>query len=727
MTVVQTDIYLTSRVDGVKDFHCLDPKALFVQATRLGLETSHWWGKPNGYYGVRGRGPGRAFLLLSRKDAENINASETQTLNIKYGYTELSLTNLYLHSATALYTNSWDPGDGVPYLVELVDKRSIFAMGLLDNKSYNVICPAPDANADTSAEVSSVDKLYYADSLNAGTVWTWQQMLDDIAGEIPGSPGTPTLPFSPDDIPRNFRFVGVSAWDAYNTILEKIGCVAIFDPNVNVLSIDKLATTQDISELEKNDDLLASYAPVTGSAAIYPEKIRVYFHRIEEHFGSEKEIQQATGNWIDAGPYVRDYTTNSIGAVTGTILPIWDDMPAIYTFDNTHLNATACNARGDEVAANLTSQLENSNSALRVLQRGLKTTPSLGSKIAKFSWTDKGIAGFGMVTEFRGSDIDEPPRIGTPDPFSSPENCITPVSESLQPTNLSRRGTGTYPRATQIVRISSTAPTDGIYDGYVVRFDPEQTYQDGSDDWVYTDGPFVYILPLGLNSPTELEEDSFYVGRLIGSRLVDGSTFPLFAVENPNQGGAFQWGLVQTDPTNGHGAINHTVNIKKATWDGDESGAAFDAKTEYLAITTVSGGGPGKDTALWEGSLVKWRTEPDTQAIIFGNIWDDAIGTIKAWNTEDTIRDGWRECDGASGAPDTRGRYLRGEDTDDDAGLGSVGIGGTGGVLVHTHDCHGTTGVNVGSGVLAFTSPAFHEETAHLDPWFGTLFIERFE
>jgi len=197
-------------------------------------------------------------------------------------------------------------------------------------------------------------------------------------------------------------------------------------------------------------------------------------------------------------------------------------------------------------------------------------------------------------------------------------------------------------------------------------------------------------------------------------------------------GATLLWGRLREDmdydgrPGNGPGVINRLVELKNCTWDGVMNGSQFTAKTPYLGVSVT---GPGKDTALWKDYIVNYQIEPDGTPIIVSDIWDDAIKTIKAWNWlgGSAIRDGWRELDGSGGADDTRGRYLRGEDDENVAGRGTVGLGGTGGDLTHTHDCH-TTNVNITEGaVTVLTGPPTHAEDDHIDPWFGTRFIERFE
>ena len=91
-----------------------------------------------------------------------------------------------------------------------------------------------------------------------------------------------------------------------------------------------------------------------------------------------------------------------------------------------------------------------------------------------------------------------------------------------------------------------------------------------------------------------------------------------------------------------------------------------------MANTARPGTKPTHDTAMFPGTIVRYKILPDGTKIIVSDIWDDPIGTVK-WESvdPDNVRQGWRLCNGANGAPDLSGRVIMSIDNADKAGDGS--------------------------------------------------------
>ena len=89
-------------------------------------------------------------------------------------------------------------------------------------------------------------------------------------------------------------------------------------------------------------------------------------------------------------------------------------------------------------------------------------------------------------------------------------------------------------------------------------------------------------------------------------------------------------------------------------------------------VTLTTERKPTHDTAMFPGSIVRYKILPDGTKIIVSDIWDDPIGTVK-WESVDpaNVRQGWRLCNGANGAPDLSGRFIMSIDNADKAGDGS--------------------------------------------------------
>ena len=105
--------------------------------------------------------------------------------------------------------------------------------------------------------------------------------------------------------------------------------------------------------------------------------------------------------------------------------------------------------------------------------------------------------------------------------------------------------------------------------------------------------------------------------------------------------------------------IIESVNVRSCSWDGGNVG------TSVFPVWTIIH--KNKDTALFTDYIVEWA-EVAGDKVIVSDIWDDPFGIVK-WESVDTanIRDGWRLCDGASGAPDLRGGFIMHRDTVDSA------------------------------------------------------------
>ena len=120
-------------------------------------------------------------------------------------------------------------------------------------------------------------------------------------------------------------------------------------------------------------------------------------------------------------------------------------------------------------------------------------------------------------------------------------------------------------------------------------------------------------------------------------------------------------GWVNTKGASGLGSwVSETVDVEECDYDGANTvPGTFEVQTM-----------PHKnlDTALFTGYVIEWAEDTHGNKIIVSSIWDDPFGTIK-WESLDTanIRDGWRVCDGASGAPDLKGRFIMHRDTTDSA------------------------------------------------------------
>jgi len=170
---------------------------------------------------------------------------------------------------------------------------------------------------------------------------------------------------------------------------------------------------------------------------------------------------------------------------------------------------------------------------------------------------------------------------------------------------------------------------------------------------------------------------------------------------------------VQGTHTNQSGATSLTVSIKKCDWDGSNvTGSAFNAKTQLRA---------NRDTAVFDGYVVRYDVQPDGTYLITSDIWDDPIGTRRLVGAAAAIRDGWEED------TDTRDMFI--------IGMGEgVNYGDTGGLDAHDHDPHDDPGMgsciqvatSTTSGVYALAySGTVHSEESNSPEWIAYRWIKR--
>mgnify|MGYP007100061961 CR=1 FL=1 len=420
---------------------CLDPGTLVehVDDQQLPLD---FWQRCNSYECPRGPEPGKAHFLLLRKDLDAINKNTFVEAIFRSDQATVTIPKLLFSKATCMSAGISPTDQDAAYWAEFVDSRHVLDMstigsGTAGEGQYNVRCQAVEGATSTD--------LYYSESLNGGSLWTWQTMLDNLWGKLPSTPAgsAPVLPYTPDGSPEGFRFIGVSAWQAIHEVLEKISCTTTYDPLQNLYGYIKLGSSQ--SSLSDQfarlaDRLLYSYWPVEDIAASVPATIRVFFHRYDEHFGTTVDTPR-TGSAIMDPVYSVDKATGASGAIAGTVVSLWDDLPALYDLSGTLTNSAALSTRATEVAANLVLAMTTGVARMRRMYSGCVDTILPGAEISRVIWRDYGDAQ-GMVTEMMNRP-DEPMDQPAPDWISGQQRR---AAERLMPPDMGRATLVDHPR-----------------------------------------------------------------------------------------------------------------------------------------------------------------------------------------------------------------------------------------------------------------------------------------
>lgn len=512
-----------------------DPGALSEYQAEQDTPTD-FLGRCNSYVCPLGRSAGYGYLLMKREDVDALSPTQSATLSITERndatgaiVSQANITGLRVHRCWCLTLAEAGTAKAI-YLVEVRDCRAQLWMGSV-NKRYNIRMPAPDEDTDPPDP-------YYDDSLNGSSKWTWQEVIDDLWGNLPTCAGNaPTLPYSPGGQPENITFQGVSAWGAINTLLQKIGCEIALDPFTDTFSIVRMGTTSQtlsttLTDL-KADRLIYEYDPIDKfHVNEMPETIRVFFYRTEKYYGEEKDTV-ASANWEMDAVRTRDVATGHASASLGSVLTVWDDLSALVQASSGSVtNSAALTSRANEVADNIKNRLDTGR--MRKVYSGPVSSIVPGAEVTRVSWHFHGHERWGHHTEIAFRPEDAP--LWLFGDGSSPGDIASEVSERFRQPDFGRNQHPVWPRTDQIVEIKTSgqevdgelvaANGDGLHEADV------KIFQNGSivtleECWV------VFIDDYdNLAGQVKVQVGDYYPARLYGC-VTSGSDFrPLYAARH---------------------------------------------------------------------------------------------------------------------------------------------------------------------------------------------------
>lgn len=372
----------------------LDPATLYEYAKQYGTPLD-FWGRANSYSCPVGKEPGVGWVLLLRKDLDALDKNAFHAFRWVDEKRTLVIPSLMIVRATCMIRALAGDKDAA-YLVEVADKRRSFRFSSI-NKAYNVRVPAP--GADT----------YYSESLNSGVAWSWATMIANIWSFLPTTAGAaPALPSTPAGTPDGFRFHGVTAWDALHVVLDKLNFTTAYDPIADSFSIVELGATQaglakSLKFLE--DRLLFTADPLGAQAAAranVPENIRVFFRAKTDHYDFSHTLSQENNSDPAREYYSELVATGVTGAEAGSVLPLWDDMFALYNIAGSRTNAAALTT---QATARKTQYLQSISDRESYHIAGACSLIKPGSQVSLVRWRDYG-DGAGLITEITNHDKD---------------------------------------------------------------------------------------------------------------------------------------------------------------------------------------------------------------------------------------------------------------------------------------------------------------------------------
>lgn len=439
--------------------------------------------KATSYNCPLGPATGVGYVLLTKEQMDQFGTGDNFAnlvfeTNTEEASQKVTLRRLYIHSSTLLNPGSEEDPDGV-YLVKLVDPRFHLNKWSSTQRQFNV---RSFAGKDP----------YLAETISVGgAAFGWSRIISDLwddcgpAGSFPGLPVTPTAP-----PPENLHFVGVNAWHALHSVLEKIGLTSRYNPLTGLFSIVEMQSA--VHDPPEFDDLIFQAFPFSGGACVAPFIIRVMFKVTFEDYGQENDTG-TSGSYITSQNTIFFDIENTDFAVPDTRLVLWDDLPAIKGHAvNAIINQQELGAKAQQ-RANAWFQ-ENSASqnsrGLGVGQGALNITPS--GVIKHVLWRDYGSEGGGMLTEaakypgiFHESPEDAMSIGSSGSEFGSGDGGS--VDESSMAPDFGRHTYPNYPRLPNFVvfsegtRADDCCPSEGdmleayedqfFFGGAVIRFD----------------------------------------------------------------------------------------------------------------------------------------------------------------------------------------------------------------------------------------------------------------
>lgn len=342
----------------------------------------------NGLYVPAGRYPTRGWILLARTDYDKLDRYST-SLELECGDPRVAdnvstLKNLAIVQAQCV-TRGIVADKNALYLVELTDGR-----GILCNQWFQF----PITAAYNIRALPYPDK-FYDDTMNSGSPWTWETMLQDMWLEMTAFLGTwPGLPsdYTPHGTPEGWWFSGVPAWIALCDVLDHLGLTVACD-----LTLDNPYTIVRSGIADTSfDSLTTKYAThleddmewIDVGAGRVPATVEVLFRRRNEVYGTEETVRYDSLQWATTAYYTVSINAPSTFTGASGLHHIWSDLTVRYDMDGSPLAAdvTLANARAQVVVDDYFATIYDQTLG-RMSRRYAGALPfATGSRVDGVSW-----------------------------------------------------------------------------------------------------------------------------------------------------------------------------------------------------------------------------------------------------------------------------------------------------------------------------------------------------
>ena len=658
----------------------------------------------NSYTCPVGQASGRAWVLLHRADLDVLTTTNkaggkdaTYTLGMKAFFENvdefLTIPNLVLVKALRLNVGAPDDANAL-YLVELADKRLI-----LETWADSGVI---QANIRSHAN----DTDYLTGTTGVGSAMTWDELIEAVWNKMDHILGAYSDSISSDGVPEGWDIRGENAWSVLHAILAKLGKTVAYNPLASTYSIVDLSASAQTIPGSYDKHLLRDAEPIEHNATLAPETIRVYFRTHYKSYGQERDTEPGT-NWQvegDKASKSKDVATSISGAVSGSVLQLWDDLPLVFDENNSEDNDADLTTRAAAVAAAWLADAGIVRSMKTYA--GFKADVLPGGTIKVIRWQNLNAgpmtlitqrSGFSSPKEMRGTDLSE----------------ILGSQEELQTPDLSRGSFPNFPRLPNIVEVDVTdgspstgdavsANGDGLFPGFVQRW-VAGSIATLDECWIR---PVDLEPGTGASESTvvDLRQNDKYVGRLSGIETSGGSTRPIYLVRSGSKETGLFSGTVQAGtygPTSGsawssspvQGAL-HTVGGFDVTFV-KKDGVGSDILVR-LPITgsTILREPPAPNLRV--NNVIYFRFDESGNAVCMSHYMEEPLGRITIWDKQNslTIPFGWKphtimdgripvgRDSGQASDPDLR---EAGQDETGDTSVPLGGGGSTPGNFQHDH------------------------------------------
>jgi len=426
-------------------------------------------GKANSFRFVVGASHGSGYVLMLRRDLNRAGLRKGGPVELVFsaGGKKIKLRKVWVIAAHRANPGGRPDDPDAAYLCRVVDWRYFLNRWSTSVRALNC---RNWAGGDP-------DRFYVRETVKAArTPYTWNELLKLLWGDVVGLGAFRNVAGIKSPPPEDLYNSGNNAWRFLNEVVAQASRTIVYDPEADTYSIRKLAIDATPLDKEVAADLEYDARPWSPPAAVAPEKIRVYFAKRLEDYGTEADTTAAS-NWATSNSITwLDIPTRTPEPIKGTIATVWASTPAVvkHRTRDTFLNLPEMKATAQELAdgwllANGAEALSRAHVLLKGIQKSWLPNDSIRETIIR----DLGDGLLTEVLKYPGMPVDLPDFA-----IDAGAGGIDFEGENFAPLDTARRTLPNYPRLPNIVEVYDSSQTSGgmiqanssgVHPGYVRR------------------------------------------------------------------------------------------------------------------------------------------------------------------------------------------------------------------------------------------------------------------